>query len=132
VASLKETENLIRNMISTTFRLSGEKILAIAVIYPSTRKSPPSQELVSDLVKDRYNISPDFSSSQSTTIVMRKMNPDTDLGIERNPGDALAPMLARTLKDRDLRSCNAVAYRDFDDTLNAWTGALFIGIVAQS
>ena len=132
MASPRETEDVIRDMISTTFKLNGDKILAVAVIYSSARKSPPSQELVADLIENRYNISPEFSSSQSTSIVMRKMNPEGDFGIERNPGDSLAPLLAEQLKDQDLRSCSAVAYKDFDETLNVWEGALFIGIVAQS
>lgn len=132
MSSQKDTETIIKSLMQRTFRLSGEHILAVAVIYPSIRKSPPSTKLIAERIKKRHKISPEFSSSPSTTFEIRKMNPEKDIGIQRNPGSFLAPMLARPLADINLSGCEAIAYRDFDDTLNAWEGTLYIGIVTQA
>ena len=130
--SQKDTETIIKGLIRRTFKLSNDNILAIAVIYSSVRKSPPTKDAIVERIENRYNTSIELSITQSTAIEIRKMNPERDIGIERNPGDFLAPMLAKHLNDIDLNGCEAMAYRDFEDNLSAWEGTLFIGIVAQA
>ncbi len=132
MSSQKDTETIIKGLMQRTFKLKGDHILAVAVIYPSIRKSPPSTKLIAELIKKRHDITPAFSSSPGTIFEIRKMNPEKDIGIERNPGNFLAPILARQLADIDLSGCEAIAYRDFDDNLGAWEGALYIGIVTQA
>jgi hypothetical protein len=111
--------------------LKGEKLLAVAVIYGAGRKAPPSQQLIAGLIENRHGIRPGFSA-QGTSLVMREVDSSRDLTINQDPASALAPMLAEQLKGQDLNACSAVAYKDFDETYNAWMGALYIGLVAQA
>ena len=131
MASLNQTEKVIKDLMQFTYKLNSENLLAVALIYPSVRKSPPNKKLVEEIIKNRHGFSPGFSISDNVSFEMRKLDPLSDFGIDKSPGNILAPMLAKKLKDTDLSSCEAIAYKDIDKNFNAWIGALFIGIVAK-
>jgi len=113
MGSLKRPEDTIRDLFNAE-RLSGTRIDAVAILYQEARVAPPPPNQLAQMIINQFRqpgfISHSMSFSPSTPVEMREATIEEAVDI-KSINKALALMLARQLKNKDLSGYTAMSLR---------------------